>query len=460
MNLQKAQYELERAHSQRTRLIYKNGQMQYVNDSAAVRDAKNNVDDLLRQRAVDELDDKIDGLNKKLEEVEDHYTKLIEETEKMYDEQIEGVQNLIDMWEKLQHQAELVEVYEALGNFGITAQDILSGNIAIFNQIKDGYTGVFAGLSDDIGAVAQAFGTTADQAIVFKNALLGYDAATQAFSDMDVKLKDVGYAAKDAAKAIGDDNDFQTPSGGISAVGATEKLGTTVASVTDDAITRFNNWHNSITSCAEDLESLANQVAKMNMPKYDANGFKLNTNFKGTAYANGNWSAKSKGTNGTSLVGELGTELVVDSKTGQWHTVGDRGAEFTHIKANDIVFNHKQTEDLLKNGKINSRGKAYASGNNNKFTSLSPEELSKYTKLSFTADLAEKLDFGNQKLMNIDKAVSTISNNKTVNNNPVINVNNPTFTCTGVNSEQVVAEIQAAFTGLFSNAYQRSMTTK
>ena len=62
--------------------------------------------------------------------------------------------------------------------------------------------------------------------------------------------------------------------------------------------------------------------------------------------------------------------------------------------------------------------------------------------------------------MNIDKAVSTITSNKTVNNNPVINVNNPTFTCTGVNSEQVVAEIQAAFTGLFSNAYQRSMTTK
>jgi len=460
MNLQKAQYELERAHSQRTRLIYKNGQMQYVNDSADVRDAKNNVDDLLRQRAVDELDDKIDGLNKKLEEVEDHYTKLIEETEKMYDEQIEGVQKLIDMWEKLQHQAELVEVYEALGNFGITAQDVLSGNLDIFNQIKDGYTGVFAGLSDDIGAVAQAFGTTADQAIVFKNALLGYDAATQAFSDMDVKLKDVGYAAEEAARAIGDDNDFQTTSGGISAVGATEKLGTTVASVTDDAITRFNNWHNTITSCAEDLEALANQVAKMNMPKYDANGFKLNTNFRGTAYANGNWSAKSKGADGTSLVGELGTELVVDGKTGQWRTVGNKGAEFTHIKANDIVFNHKQTEDLLKNGKINSRGKAYASGNNNKFTSLSSEELSKYTKLSFTADLAEKLDFGNQKLMNIDKAVSTISNNKTVNNNPVINVNNPTFTCTGVNSEQVVAEIQAAFTGLFSNAYQRSMTTK
>ena len=60
--------------------------------------------------------------------------------------------------------------------------------------------------------------------------------------------------------------------------------------------------------------------------------------------------------------------------------------------------------------------------------------------------------------MNIDKTVSTISNNKTVNNNPVINVNNPTFTCTGVTGEEVLAQIQREFTGLFTNAYQQSMS--
>lgn len=62
----------------------------------------------------------------------------------------------------------------------------------------------------------------------------------------------------------------------------------------------------------------------------------------------------------TSLVGELGPELLV--RNGRWTTVGENGAEFTQVKKGDIIFNHKQTEDLLSNGYITNRGKAYASG--------------------------------------------------------------------------------------------------
>ena len=59
----------------------------------------------------------------------------------------------------------------------------------------------------------------------------------------------------------------------------------------------------------------------------------------------------------------MGKELVVNSKTGTWRTVGNNGAEFTKIGKEDIVFNHKQTKKLLENGKIFSRGKALAKGN-------------------------------------------------------------------------------------------------
>ena len=82
--------------------------------------------------------------------------------------------------------------------------------------------------------------------------------------------------------------------------------------------------------------------------------------FQGNAHAKGVWGAKK---DETALTGELGPELVVDTKTGRWHTVGDRGAEFAHIPQGAIVFNHKQTEQLFKYGKINSRGHAVASGN-------------------------------------------------------------------------------------------------
>lgn len=90
---------------------------------------------------------------------------------------------------------------------------------------------------------------------------------------------------------------------------------------------------------------------------YPARGF---SNASGTAMANGSWGTK---TGGETLTGELGKEIVINPSTGRWYTVGDNGAEFTNIPKGAIVFNHKQTESLLKYGKVASRGKALASGN-------------------------------------------------------------------------------------------------
>jgi tetrahydromethanopterin S-methyltransferase subunit B len=81
------------------------------------------------------------------------------------------------------------------------------------------------------------------------------------------------------------------------------------------------------------------------------------TNVNGTANAHGSWGAPKTE---TSLVGELGPEILV--RGNRWTTVGDNGAEFTQVKKGDIIFNHRQTEELLKNGHVTGRGKAYASG--------------------------------------------------------------------------------------------------
>lgn len=78
----------------------------------------------------------------------------------------------------------------------------------------------------------------------------------------------------------------------------------------------------------------------------------------GTAHANGNWGFEG----GEALVGELGQEIVVDPKTSSWYTVGDHGAEFANIPKDAIIFNHKQTESLLKNGYVTGRGHALVGG--------------------------------------------------------------------------------------------------
>lgn len=109
-------------------------------------------------------------------------------------------------------------------------------------------------------------------------------------------------------------------------------------------------------------------------------------NARGTAFAGGNWGAPNTE---TALVGELGPEMVV--RGNRWFTVGDNGAEFTDIKKGDIIFNHKQTEELLSNGHISGRGKAYASGTAYSTSSGSQNWSTNPTDIGYKGDLNDTL---------------------------------------------------------------------
>lgn len=106
----------------------------------------------------------------------------------------------------------------------------------------------------------------------------------------------------------------------------------------------------------------------------DANG---TAHALGTAYKSGSWGASKTE---TALTGELGPELRV--RGNEWTLVGENGAEFTDIRKGDVVFNHKQTESLLKNGYVTGRGKAYASGTGSykKYTFSDTNASSKLSK--------------------------------------------------------------------------------
>lgn len=82
--------------------------------------------------------------------------------------------------------------------------------------------------------------------------------------------------------------------------------------------------------------------------------------YRGTAYARGTLGIKHPERN--ALVGELGPEMYVDPRTGVYRTVGEYGAELIDLPRGAIIFNHIQTEQILKNRRINTRGKVYGSG--------------------------------------------------------------------------------------------------
>lgn len=85
----------------------------------------------------------------------------------------------------------------------------------------------------------------------------------------------------------------------------------------------------------------------------------VNKALSGLSSASGTRQAKG----GRTLVGELGTETVVDPNTNKWYTVGNDGAEFVTLPKNAIVFNAEQTKELFEMGRIPERGQALASGN-------------------------------------------------------------------------------------------------
>ena len=158
LDLQKAQYDLERARNQRTILQYSEQKgMHYVKDDSAERDAKEKVDDAKREiqiaaieKEIDLLNEKkdliqeqIDLLDKQADEVESYYSKMIESTEKYYDSLIKSMENQKSKWEELADIREVADAYSAVqqvfGDLGYTVEDVLSGNEQAFEDFRNKY---------------------------------------------------------------------------------------------------------------------------------------------------------------------------------------------------------------------------------------------------------------------------------------------------------------------------------
>lgn len=145
-------------------------------------------------------------------------------------------------------------------------------------------------------------------------------------------------------------------------------------------IDRYVNYIPVTSSLPSSFSSLTRYVNYVATGDTELNG---TAHVSGTAMAGGDWGTAP---GGKTLVGELGTEIVVDPHSGRWYTVGDIGAEFVDIPRGSIVFNHRQTESLLKNGYVAGRAAALVGGTamvtggiKRKYTSYSSSSGSSYS---------------------------------------------------------------------------------
>ena len=184
--------------------------------------------------------------------------------------------------------------------------------------------------------------------------------------DFDKKASGVTDKKKEAAKDVvtnfkGDNSDVINKAN--TAYNTANVLNTTITTVfkssglgglkddIQDAVNKVNNLNSRISTVSNRRISgivQANGTAHVNGTIFA----------RGTAFAGGKWGVSR---NQQALVGELGTELLV--RDGQWQTIGDNGAEFVNLKKGDIVFNHKQAQELLENGYVTSnKGRGHLVG--------------------------------------------------------------------------------------------------
>lgn len=135
---------------------------------------------------------------------------------------------------------------------------------------------------------------------------------------------------------------------------------------------QWENLEGNIQKCVDAVQRLIDKLS-------DLEEFSLTVNFSGgsggggaeadgtfASHASGSFPVTmhgyAKGSNvglehdQRALIGEVGYEGLV--RQNQFSLIGKNGAEMMSLKKGDIIFSHSQTKELLKNGKIHSRGKA------------------------------------------------------------------------------------------------------
>ena len=170
IDLQKAQYELERMQNQRTILQYSEDKgMHYVQDTKGLRDAKEDVNDAKRQLDIDAIEKEIDLLEEQKDLLNEQIDLLDEQTDninKFYDAQVEALEKQKESTEKYfemlvnsiegskSKYEELLEIVDKaelsgkLKKLGVDEEALLNGSEEEFEKLKNAYMNVVFQLNE------------------------------------------------------------------------------------------------------------------------------------------------------------------------------------------------------------------------------------------------------------------------------------------------------------------------
>lgn len=226
-------------------------------------------------------------------------------------------------------------------------------NSNIIKQLDDGTyeINVDANISEESKAKVQSYVDLLNKEAQINSYVEGDQGAKESADDLKKTYEDLSQVIKDL------------PSPKINTSLAQSAVNTLKKTV-DNLKDSFDDLPTEVTTTITTVNRTVNETVERKSTGFKwidkilgIGGLNGNAHFDGAANASGTLGAEKTE---TSLVGELGPELRV--RGNRWEMLGENGAEFADVQKGDIIFNHKQTEELLKNGHISSRGKAFVSG--------------------------------------------------------------------------------------------------
>jgi len=216
IDLQQQEYNLQKMLSQKTSIVYKDGQFSYQVDESGVRDAREKVTEAkealqidslnqeitLIRKEIDLLEEKKDTLTKEQERIQElmdasdmYYDNLIRQQENYWESMIRGMERQKSRWEELAEVEEIAEAYSRVQQLSGTFSDgTFSGALA-------------GGISEGIISATQELGQMTQ---------LGSDAAEGFIIGWNERAGEVAEAAKqtatDAVYAFAEGQDSHSPS--------------------------------------------------------------------------------------------------------------------------------------------------------------------------------------------------------------------------------------------------------
>ncbi|MBD5501600.1 MAG: hypothetical protein HDR10_10450, partial [Lachnospiraceae bacterium] len=227
IDLQKAQYDLERMKNQRTILQYSEERgLHYVSDESGIRDAREAIDDAKfeievasKEKEIKLLEDEIDLLEKQknsLAEAQEasnkYYDSLIRQQEEYWDSMIRNMEQQKSKWEELAEIEGIAQAYsdvsQVFKDMGYTVEDILNGNEQAFEDFKSKYITLLSNLNNN-----ESFTEGLSFATGIKEAGAGIDelasktgslsSSAESIGAIAGAFTEMGLAAGDMADALG-----------------------------------------------------------------------------------------------------------------------------------------------------------------------------------------------------------------------------------------------------------------